>query len=279
MATRAGGQGTLTLVLGGTRSGKSEVAEGLAGERAGSDGSVTYVATGAFPTGAGDPLWDARVQAHRNRRPARWETMELGPGRDLGAATGTLAGTVLIDSLGAWVAGLDGFRVDHERLSRTFGRGSTPTTTSPSSSARRLGWACTLRHRSGWPSPTPSDWPTSALPPSAMRCCSWWRGGFWPWAEGAEHAWGGGVPNASRARRGCRSPHRWCGFRSSAEPSAHCWACCGGGWPRRGPRVWRRPWSSRPISGSPGCCTSTVWSIPPTGCCRRTSRTSGGWRS
>jgi adenosyl cobinamide kinase/adenosyl cobinamide phosphate guanylyltransferase len=116
VATRAGAQGTLTLVLGGTRSGKSEVAERLAGEHAGSDGPVTYVATGAFPTGAGDPLWDARVQAHRNRRPARWETMELGPGRDLGAATGTLAGTVLIDSLGAWVAGLDGFRVDHERL-------------------------------------------------------------------------------------------------------------------------------------------------------------------
>jgi adenosyl cobinamide kinase/adenosyl cobinamide phosphate guanylyltransferase len=42
--------------------------------------------------------------------------MELGPGRDLGAATGTLAGTVLIDSLGAWVAGMDAFRVDHDRL-------------------------------------------------------------------------------------------------------------------------------------------------------------------
>jgi adenosylcobinamide kinase/adenosylcobinamide-phosphate guanylyltransferase len=116
VATRTEAQGTLTLVLGGTRSGKSEVAERLVGEHAGPDGSVTYVATGAFPTGAGDPLWDARVLAHRNRRPSRWETMELGPGRDLGAATGTLAGTVLIDSLGAWVAGLDGFRVDHDRL-------------------------------------------------------------------------------------------------------------------------------------------------------------------
>ncbi|MGA8369061.1 MAG: bifunctional adenosylcobinamide kinase/adenosylcobinamide-phosphate guanylyltransferase [Acidimicrobiales bacterium] len=108
--------GTLLLVLGGTRSGKSEVAERLAGERAGSEGAVTYVATGASPTGTGDPLWDARVQAHRNRRPSRWETMELGPGRDLGAACAALAGTVLIDSLGSWVAGMEGFRVDHDRL-------------------------------------------------------------------------------------------------------------------------------------------------------------------
>ncbi|HEX4218403.1 MAG TPA: bifunctional adenosylcobinamide kinase/adenosylcobinamide-phosphate guanylyltransferase [Acidimicrobiales bacterium] len=116
VATRARAEGTLTLVLGGTRSGKSEVAERLVGEQAGSDGEVTYVATGAIPTGTGDPLWEARVQAHRNRRPPRWDTMELGPGRDLGAATGTLAGSVLIDSLGGWVAGLEGFRVDHERL-------------------------------------------------------------------------------------------------------------------------------------------------------------------
>jgi adenosylcobinamide kinase/adenosylcobinamide-phosphate guanylyltransferase len=116
VATRTRAQGTLTLVLGGTRSGKSEVAERLVAEHAGPDGTVTYVATGAFPTGTGDPLWDARVQAHRHRRPTRWETMELGPGRDLGAATATLAGSVLIDSLGAWVAGLDGFRIDHDSL-------------------------------------------------------------------------------------------------------------------------------------------------------------------
>ncbi len=115
-ATRTGALGTLTLVLGGTRSGKSEVAERLAGDRAGSEGLVTYVATGAFPTGTGDPAWDARVQAHRNRRPPRWGTVELGPGRDLGAACAALAGTVLIDSLGAWVAGMEDFRVDHERL-------------------------------------------------------------------------------------------------------------------------------------------------------------------
>ena len=96
VATRTGAQGTLTLVLGGTRSGKSEVAERLAGDHAGADGAVTYVATGAFPTGAGDPFWDARVQVHRNRRPDHWETMELGPGRDLGAATGSITGTVLM---------------------------------------------------------------------------------------------------------------------------------------------------------------------------------------
>ena len=88
----------ITLVLGGTRSGKSEVAESLA---AGAPGEpVTYVATGA---GTDDDM-AARIAAHRARRQASWTTVEAGA--DLPGALGALpaAGAVVVDSLGTWVA-------------------------------------------------------------------------------------------------------------------------------------------------------------------------------
>jgi adenosylcobinamide kinase/adenosylcobinamide-phosphate guanylyltransferase len=102
-----------TLVLGGTRSGKSRVAEGLAAAVAERSGvGVCYLATGPAPDGA-DPAWAARVAAHRARRPAGWRTTELGRGPggppDLRALRSTLAETAdvcLLDSLGALVAEL-----------------------------------------------------------------------------------------------------------------------------------------------------------------------------
>ncbi|WP_051470916.1 bifunctional adenosylcobinamide kinase/adenosylcobinamide-phosphate guanylyltransferase [Patulibacter minatonensis] len=90
----------LILVLGGTRSGKSAVAERLA---AAAGGPVRYLATA--PTGEdGD---HDRIAQHRSRRPASWETVEVAaiqdlalPVRDAGAST------VLLDGLGAWLAGV-----------------------------------------------------------------------------------------------------------------------------------------------------------------------------
>jgi len=85
----------ITLVLGGVRSGKSEVAEALAGA-----GPVTYVATAGRPDGDAD--FAARIERHRRRRPGHWATVEEP--HDLPGALARTDGTVLVDALGMWVA-------------------------------------------------------------------------------------------------------------------------------------------------------------------------------
>lgn len=90
----------ITLVLGGARSGKSVVAERLAAR---GPGPVTYVATAAVDAGDADHV--ARVAAHRARRDPAWATVESGP--DLAAVLRSTPGTVLVDSLGTWVARAD----------------------------------------------------------------------------------------------------------------------------------------------------------------------------
>ena len=104
----------ITLVLGGARSGKSEFAEGLARK---GPGPVTYVATASV---TGDADFDDRVRRHRERRPEEWRTDE--PGTDLLAylERERSGATLLIDSLGTWVASLDGFEADGGRLGRAL---------------------------------------------------------------------------------------------------------------------------------------------------------------
>jgi nicotinate-nucleotide--dimethylbenzimidazole phosphoribosyltransferase len=104
------------LVIGGIRSGKSELAEGLV------DGvdRVRYLATA--PAGESDEEWAGRVAAHRARRPEHWATEEIGddPSR-LGPLLLAAAedDVILLDDLGGWLnatyqdrGGLSGLEVD-----------------------------------------------------------------------------------------------------------------------------------------------------------------------
>jgi len=89
----------IVVVLGGARSGKSELAERRVTALAGSE-PVTYVAT-ALPDRA-DPSWTDRIARHRARRPQHWVTVDAGG--DLAGLLAATAGPVLLDSLGPWVA-------------------------------------------------------------------------------------------------------------------------------------------------------------------------------
>ncbi|MFI7613257.1 bifunctional adenosylcobinamide kinase/adenosylcobinamide-phosphate guanylyltransferase [Nonomuraea terrae] len=91
----AGERPRRALLLGGSRSGKSAEAE----LRLAAEPYVTYVATG--PDGAGDGEWAARVRAHRERRPAHWDTAET---TGLAEAIRAAGAPLLIDGLGTWLA-------------------------------------------------------------------------------------------------------------------------------------------------------------------------------
>jgi adenosylcobinamide kinase/adenosylcobinamide-phosphate guanylyltransferase len=94
----------IIFVLGGSRSGKSVVAERLAGALA---PPVTYIAT----LDVGDDLdLAARVAHHQARRPPEWRTVQAGVG--LPELLRTVTGSVLLDSLGPWVAAVPGMAVD-----------------------------------------------------------------------------------------------------------------------------------------------------------------------
>lgn len=90
----------INLILGGARSGKSRLAEQLA-ERSGL--AVTYIATS-------EPLdgeMNARVQLHRERRPAQWGLIEepLALAQTLRANASTDR-CLLVDCLTLWLTNL-----------------------------------------------------------------------------------------------------------------------------------------------------------------------------
>jgi adenosylcobinamide kinase/adenosylcobinamide-phosphate guanylyltransferase len=92
---------SLTLVLGGVRSGKSRFAQDLAARLGGND--VLFVAT-AEP---GDGEMKRRIDHHRQSRPSVWQTLErpLGTGRAI-AETRELPRVVLVDCLTLLVSNL-----------------------------------------------------------------------------------------------------------------------------------------------------------------------------
>jgi histidinol-phosphate/aromatic aminotransferase/cobyric acid decarboxylase-like protein/adenosyl cobinamide kinase/adenosyl cobinamide phosphate guanylyltransferase len=86
---------SLTLVIGGTRSGKSAHAERLA---LATGARVRYVAT----ADSGDRSMADRIDRHRGRRPASWQTVDAG---DALADAIDCDCVSLIDGLGVWIAG------------------------------------------------------------------------------------------------------------------------------------------------------------------------------
>jgi adenosyl cobinamide kinase/adenosyl cobinamide phosphate guanylyltransferase len=88
---------SLTLILGGTRSGKSARAEWLAAQ---AGLPVVYVGT-ADPN---DVSMSDRIAQHRDRRPLDWETRDVDGSLAQAVSPGSVT---LIDGLGGWIAGRD----------------------------------------------------------------------------------------------------------------------------------------------------------------------------
>ncbi len=93
----------ITLVTGGTRSGKSEWAEHLAMR---SPKNIIYIATATrYPD---DMEWEARIQKHGDRRPQNWQVLEvpIELAKSILEIKSDPACLVLVDSLGTWLANL-----------------------------------------------------------------------------------------------------------------------------------------------------------------------------
>ncbi|OKH22965.1 bifunctional adenosylcobinamide kinase/adenosylcobinamide-phosphate guanylyltransferase [Hydrococcus rivularis NIES-593] len=91
----------IILVTGAARSGKSEWAETLATQ---TGKSVVYVATATIDPS--DSQWQARIEKHRLRRPAEWQTLQVPIELAATFEAATPPQCLLVDSLGTWVANL-----------------------------------------------------------------------------------------------------------------------------------------------------------------------------
>lgn len=91
--------GQLILVTGPTRSGKSDWAEALALK---TQQPVLYIATSQ--TDPDDLEWQARIAAHRDRRPSDWMLWEVPQDLTTALSEAPRDRCILIDSLGTWLA-------------------------------------------------------------------------------------------------------------------------------------------------------------------------------
>ena len=104
-------RGTIHLVIGGIRSGKSAWAETRAATlaSAGAGRPVIYIAVGVAAAAA-DAAMQQRIRRHQERRPAHWQTLEapLNPVGALQAASLDPATrpVLLLDSLDGWASNL-----------------------------------------------------------------------------------------------------------------------------------------------------------------------------
>jgi adenosylcobinamide kinase/adenosylcobinamide-phosphate guanylyltransferase len=89
---------SVTLVLGGVRSGKSRYAESLLRAHP----QVTYVAPGPVPDGS-DPEWAERIRLHQERRSPCWTTVET---TEIAAVVRHADHPVLVDCLSTWLTRL-----------------------------------------------------------------------------------------------------------------------------------------------------------------------------
>ncbi|MGI8710151.1 MAG: bifunctional adenosylcobinamide kinase/adenosylcobinamide-phosphate guanylyltransferase [Acidimicrobiales bacterium] len=112
----------LTLLVGGARSGKSALAERMA-EATGAP--VAYLATALVDPADRDFAW--RVAAHRFRRPSGWTTIDAGAGLVVALGSVPDTHTVLVDSLGTWVAAHHDFDLDVAPLVATLAARSGAT--------------------------------------------------------------------------------------------------------------------------------------------------------
>ena len=90
--------GSLILVSGPSRGGKSRWAESLLAN----DPFVIYIATSMKRDD--DPAWVERLRIHRERRPSHWSLLEPGPDLIQSLQTIEPRQSVLVDSLGGFVA-------------------------------------------------------------------------------------------------------------------------------------------------------------------------------
>ena len=158
----------LTLFLGGTRSGKSALAEALVSAKA--RGPVWYLAT-ARPLGD-DPAMAERIRRHRSRRPAHWHTLECPrhPGRELAPLLAAQAAdapvpTILLDCVTLWMSNIL-FALDDPQDAAAFETSLTEEVDELLHVMRAFPcrWVRSWRHTGGTSGPCFRRWPGSGQP-------------------------------------------------------------------------------------------------------------------